>query len=212
MSFLSSLTGSKKAANAAINAADINRTQARDDFNYVENAYSPYIQGGNQANTVLQNIAGLNGQGAADAAFGQFQTSPGYQWRFNEGMRGLDNSYAARTGGTLSGGLIKAAENYGQNQASNEYGNWVNQLNNLNQGGMQATGAVSNARLGTGQSIMGSNTAAGNATANAALADGSFLSNLAGGAMRLAGTAGFNPLQSFNPFQTQSGASFGRGG
>lgn len=47
---------------------------------------------------------------------------PGYQFRLSEGLKGLDHTAAAR-GGVPSGAAIKAAERFGQDYASNEFGN-----------------------------------------------------------------------------------------
>lgn len=58
--------------------------------------------------------------------FSNFETSPGYQWRLSQGQRNLNAGSAARGLGQ-SGSAIKAAIDYGQNQASAEYGNWFNQ-------------------------------------------------------------------------------------
>lgn len=58
-----------------------------------------------------------------------FEKDPGYQFRMDEGMKGIDNSAAAR-GMSLSGGALKAIQKYGQEFASNEYGNAYNRFNN----------------------------------------------------------------------------------
>jgi hypothetical protein len=58
----------------------------------------------------------------------KFETAPGYEFRKAEGAKGAENSAAAR-GGLLSGAALKAMERYGQDFASNEYGNWFNQSN-----------------------------------------------------------------------------------
>lgn len=52
---------------------------------------------------------------------------PGYRFRQAEGMRGLENSAAAR-GGLMSGNFIRNAQRYGQDLASQEYGNAFNRL------------------------------------------------------------------------------------
>jgi hypothetical protein len=57
-----------------------------------------------------------------------FQADPGYQFRMDEGMRGVEGGAAAR-GGLLSGAALKAIQKYGQNFASNEYGNAYNRFN-----------------------------------------------------------------------------------
>jgi hypothetical protein len=48
-----------------------------------------------------------------------------YDWRVNEGLKGVENSAAAR-GGALSGNALRAITDYGQNAASQEYGNEFN--------------------------------------------------------------------------------------
>ena len=56
-----------------------------------------------------------------------WQADPGYQFRMDEGMRALEGSAAAR-GGLLSGGFARAVTEYGQNMASQEYGNIFDRL------------------------------------------------------------------------------------
>lgn len=53
------------------------------------------------------------------------QNDPGYQFRLQEGMKALQNS-AAASGTLFSGGTGKGLEEFGQNYASNEYGNVYN--------------------------------------------------------------------------------------
>jgi hypothetical protein len=53
------------------------------------------------------------------------QNDPGYQFRLQQGQQALERSAAAR-GGLLSGGTGKALQQYGQDYASNEYGNVYN--------------------------------------------------------------------------------------
>ena len=51
-----------------------------------------------------------------------FQEDPGYAFRFNEGMKGLNASAAAK-GGLISGNALRAATDYGQALGSQEYQN-----------------------------------------------------------------------------------------
>jgi hypothetical protein len=62
--------------------------------------------------------------------FSNFEASPGYQWRLDQGQRNLNANYGAR-GLLKSGAAIQGAIDYGQNQASAEYGNWFNRQNSL---------------------------------------------------------------------------------
>lgn len=52
---------------------------------------------------------------------------PSYKFRLGEGLKALERSAAAR-GGLISGGALKAAQRYGQDFASQEYGNAYNRL------------------------------------------------------------------------------------
>ena len=73
---------------------------------------------------------GLMEKGPEYKEFGmdQFQRDPGYQFRLKQGLKALDRSASAR-GGLLSGGALKAAEGYGQEMGSQEYGNAFNRYN-----------------------------------------------------------------------------------
>jgi len=50
---------------------------------------------------------------------------PGYAFRQQQGMQGIENSAMAK-GGLMSGNALKASQNYGQELASQEYGNAYN--------------------------------------------------------------------------------------
>jgi len=55
---------------------------------------------------------------------GEFETSPGYQFRLEQGQKAIESSAAAR-GGALSGRAIKEAARFGQGLASNEYQSFI---------------------------------------------------------------------------------------
>lgn len=86
----------------------------------------PYSMAGFDPNSLMRNF------GAAD-----FQTDPGYNFRMSEGLKALDRQAAAR-GGMMSGAALKAAGRYGQDLASQEYGNAFNrfQTNRASQTGL----------------------------------------------------------------------------
>lgn len=58
----------------------------------------------------------------------QFQADPGYAFRMREGLKALDRSAAAR-GGLLSGNQLRGITQFGQDLASQEYGNAFNRYN-----------------------------------------------------------------------------------
>ncbi len=73
---------------------------------------------------------GLMAKGPEYKEFGmeQFQKDPGYKFRLRQGLKALDRTASAR-GGLLSGGALKAAEQFGQNLGSQEYGNAFDRYN-----------------------------------------------------------------------------------
>ena len=87
--------------------------------------------------------------GNPDTAF-QFETTPGYQFRMDEGQKALENSAAARSG-VLSGRTLKATQEYGQNVATTEFDNVLARLSGLVQQGAVATGQATVSTQAQGQ-------------------------------------------------------------
>lgn len=77
-----------------------------------------------------QIAAAQAGGGAAGPDYSAFYKSPGYQFRFDEGLRALDRSAAAK-GRLLGGGYGRELMRYGQGIASSEFGNYANRLAQL---------------------------------------------------------------------------------
>jgi hypothetical protein len=110
----------------------------------------------------------------------QFEQDPGYAFRQSEGMKALERSAAAR-GGLLSGGTLKGIQRFGQDLASQEYGNAFNRY--------QTERA---ARLNPLQSLMGAGQSSANTLTGAAgqLGQGQAQSQLAAGQARASGYVG----------------------
>lgn len=143
-------------------------------------------------------------EGAKDSEFGSllsdfsmadFEADPGYAFRKSEGMKGLENSAAAR-GGLLSGAALKAIQKYGQDLASQEYGNAygrfaANQTNKYNKlaglvnTGQGAANTLTNAAGNLGNAMAGNITAAGNAQAAGQVGSANAWSNALGGISNL---------------------------
>lgn len=91
---------------------------------------APFREAGLTAQNRMLDLLGLSantgavGYGSLNKPFGmeQFQADPGYAFRMSEGLKAIERSRAA-TGGLLSGGAGKALTRYGQDLASQEYGN-----------------------------------------------------------------------------------------
>ena len=128
--------------------------------------YKPYLEQGTYGINTLGNLM-KSGAGQLNnpldlylkskgLAGGKFNTSnPAYQFQLKQGQQALDRSSAARGMG-YSGAQMKAAQEYGQglasqqydkeyNRASGEFGDYYNRLAGLAQGGQQAAGSMAQA-------------------------------------------------------------------
>lgn len=194
MSFLDSLFGINKAKAAASNAATQNRAESQNALGYAENLLNPYVQGGQQGYNLLNNFNGVNGPQAQQTAYDNYVAGPDVQARLNTGIRAIDNSYAGRNAGTLSGGLLKSITKYGTDVATQDMNNYLNRLQSGTALGQNAANTLTGARYNSAGLTTNANTTEGNAIANASLAGGNILSNILGGAFNLAGNLGWNPF------------------
>ena len=139
--------------------------------------YKMYMQG--REDTAPWRAAGANAlstlQSKINAGPGDFRKDPGYDFRLREGQRGLEASNAAR-GGIGGGRMAKEMTRYGQDYASNEYQNYLNQyyqsltpLQSLAGVGQTSAGQTANAGLATGQIMGQAYQNAGNAMAGGAI-------------------------------------------
>jgi len=182
---VTSLAGGMMQKSAADKASQVQREmygQARTDL-------EPYRTAGTQAtNMLMGRLPELTAPITLDAA--TLQQLPGYQFTLQQGLKGVQNSAAARGLGT-SGAALKSAAAYSTGLANQYAGDAFNrelaqrqQTGNLLMGpaqlGAGAAGGTATAALNTGQQI-GSNTMGG-ATAMAAglQGAGNALTNAAG--------------------------------
>ena len=105
-------------------------------------------QQGPEVGAPQPTTAQISPQQAATDAYNIFKQSTGYVERVNEGNRSINAGYAGR-GLVQSGAAQKALLKYGQQQASNEFGNYLGYLGN--QQGVGLSGA--SALAGVGQSF-----------------------------------------------------------
>ena len=142
----SSNRAASKQASAAQNAADAQLQASREANALQQRMYEegvarqqPFLQGGTEDYNRLRSLMS-GGPGAAQ----QFlQMDPGYGFRLSEGMKALDRQAAAR-GGLISGAALKGAQRYGQDLASQEFGNAYGRLAGLAQIGPSAAGVLNN--------------------------------------------------------------------
>jgi len=138
MSFLVNAVGSifssgakkkaSKQAQAAYNDAQEKAIQQAKDTQAAQQArLAPYSDAGRVGLDKLKS--GIeSGYYTKPFSLDDFHADPGYEFRKEEGLRALDRTLNAR-GSLFSGAQIRGAQDYGQNIASEEYGNAYNRYN-----------------------------------------------------------------------------------
>ena len=195
---LSQAYAGSRAAGAQVDAAD--RAAALQERIY--NSMAARNQGaetlGNLARNRYGELVGLGpntnamGYGSAVQPFdmSKFEADPGYSFRMSEGLKALDRQAAAR-GGLMSGAALKAAGRFGQESASQEFGNAYNRyrqnradqlapLSDLMIGGTNATNATNTAMGNYGTNVGNLMGQAGQATGAGYLGAGNSVNNLFG--------------------------------
>jgi hypothetical protein len=100
---------------------------------------APYREAGLAGQNKLLNYLGIGpiANAGTDPDYGKYATAeftpeaflankdPGYGFRMDEGLKAVDRQAAAR-GGLISGAALKASQRFGQDMASQEYGNAFN--------------------------------------------------------------------------------------
>jgi hypothetical protein len=134
----------KAQSDAAVQAAQIQADQSnkaldfqKQEWNTQQQNLAPWLTAGKGALGELTGLTNTPGQGLLTPFSEKFQAptdvtqqnDPGYQFRLKQGMQALNNSAAAK-GNLLSGNALEAQQQFGQNLASNEYGNVYNRAFN----------------------------------------------------------------------------------
>lgn len=140
-------------------------------FNQTQANLAPYNQVGQSALSQLASLFGLGPGGTgptastAAGATSALTQYPGYQFGLQQGNQALDRS-AASQGLLLSGGQLKAAQQYGQGYAQqNAWGPYLSQLSGLSSLGENAAATAGNQGVQTGANVAQSQLAAGQAAA-----------------------------------------------
>jgi hypothetical protein len=201
----SALAGGKAGAGAA---------QSQQILSQQRNDLLPYTQAGYPTLQAQQDLLGLNGPDAAATAMGNFQTSPGYQFQLQQGLRAVDAGAAAK-GMLRSGATLKQEQTYGSGLADQDFTNYYNRLMGISTLG--ETAAAGGASTANTAGVLGQN--AGNTQA-------SIYSNLASGLGNQVNTLFSNPaikglfgssdptagLNNANPTVSYGGTTYGTGG
>ncbi len=129
--------GAKDAADASAAASAAGIAESRRQYDQTRTDMLPWLDAGKEALARLNN------------PISNFNASPDYQFRRDEGMRGIENSFAAR-GGAASGNALRALADFNSGIASQEYGNWWNR--NASQAGLGQTSAQNLGAFGANSS------------------------------------------------------------
>ena len=165
---------------------------------------APYRAAGEAGQNKLLEYLGIGGNAGA-AGYGKYATAeftpemfaagkdPGYGFRMSEGLKAVDRQAAAR-GGLISGAALKASQRFGQDMASQEYGNAFNRYQ-----------TVRGNTLSPYQNLQGVGLNAANMTGNAGASYGS-AGNQAFGA------AGGNAMNAFGAASQGATGAYGAAG
>lgn len=217
-----SIYSSSKAADAQREGIDASTAAQQKAFDKQVELQEPFRQGGVTSQNRLMTLLGLSpgadsgltvdpndpnfGKYAKDFGMADYQADPGYAFRLSEGMKGLQNSAAAR-GLLSSGSTLKGITDYSQGQASQEYGNAYNryQTNRANQlnplqslmgSGQSSANTLTNAAGQLGQGLAQGAAAMGNANASAYMNTGNALTNALSGGLNA--YMGYKNMQSYD--------------
>lgn len=138
----------------------------------------------NQANDQISNLLGLNGTPAQTQGFDNFRDSTGFDFRLQSGSNAITGNQAAR-GLLNSGATARELDRFGQDIGSAEFGNYISQLFNLGQQGLQAGNIISGS--GGQSQATSTGTSQGSSSSGIGAGLGSLLST---GASLLRGGAG----------------------
>ena len=167
------LLGSAGQASAARAA----QQQAQQQFQQQRQDLAPYREAGLAPLKAQGDLLGLNGQPAADAAMANFQSSPGYQFQLDQGLRAVDSG-AAASGMLRSGAALKAEQTFGQGLANTDFTNYYNRLMGLSTLGANAAAGGAQTAQGAASAALGGGTAQSSIYGNAASSLGATVNGL----------------------------------
>lgn len=147
-SILSSVMGAsagKKASQAQLRAAEMDIAERRRQFDLSRSDMAPWLQTGGGALQALARLYGLEPPAEGQGRYDGFFTSPGYEFRRDEGIRSIERSAASR-GLLRSGAAVKAIERFAEGNAASEYQAFADRLAQM--AGFGQNAASSNAAVG----------------------------------------------------------------
>jgi hypothetical protein len=182
-------SASNKAAKTQAASADKASQIQQANFEQTRKDLMPYSDAGKTSLNQLMGQMGSNGYFNQNFTGQDIYSDPSYQFRLQQGQDAIQSSAAAQ-GGLLSGATLKALQNYGQESASQEYGNAYNRFNadqtnrynrlsNLVGVGQNAAAQVGNAGAQTAQAVANNTMAGANSIAAGQVGSANAWSNTA---------------------------------
>jgi len=207
-----------RATDAQVGAANAATGLQRDMFNTIQEQQAPYRGAGYAALNDLMGLRNFDPTPNAAAVMAE----PGYEFGRSEGMRGIENSAAAR-GGALSGNTLRRLAGFNSDYATQRYGDAWNRANasfgnrwgrisalagigqNANQLTNQANQTYAN---NAGQNMMG----AGNAIGAGAITRGNIWGNALNQGVSQWGRMQQRPQQNTNIWNPGYGSGYDQSG
>lgn len=144
--------GSLIGGQAQDKASDAATKLANKGFKYLKDSPlgTEYLPAGGRATSTTEALLGLGGDPKAGAdAFNNYLNSTGYQFQLNQGQQAVTTNNASK-GLLNSGATIKALARYGQGLGGQYFQSYLNNLQGLSQGGLNAGAAIGNAASAAG--------------------------------------------------------------
>lgn len=147
---------SSKAAKAQVKSAELGVGEIRRQYDQTRTDMEPWRVAGGAA---IGSLADMLRPGY------DHTTSPGYQFRFNEGQRAVESGGAAR-GMLMSGGTLKDLVRFGQGVAADDFNDQFNRTASVAAGGQQVNSTLGALGANASNNIADLRTQQGNARAS----------------------------------------------
>lgn len=144
-----------KAADAQAEASAASVAEQRRQFDAMQELLKPYVTAGGQSLTAQQNLLGLNGNTAQQAAIDQIKQGPAYLNAMESGAN-LITQNAAATGGLRGGNTQAALGRYGGDLLTGLVQNQFTNLGGLTSLGQNSAAQTGNAGMQSANSISNS--------------------------------------------------------
>lgn len=166
-----SLAASSKVSKTDQQTAAANNATQTQIYNQNKDTLQPFVNSGTQATTSINALLGLSGDAtAASKAYDAYKGSTEYQSRLAEGQKSVEATLGAK--GLLdSGAAQKGLLKFGQTFASNEFGQYLGNLQGQQQTGLSAASALAGSGQNYANATSANNNAASETVSNAALSN-----------------------------------------